>query len=302
VKRQVFNVLTALSLLLCVFVIGLWTYSYRPISTPPSADGAWHAVSVSGKLVISQAFHVPTHAPPDWTFYSPGGKNWPETSLDRSLLEITWHEDGLDTMWDFGGGVTGTRSLTVPFWLLALILSIAPVFAICRRIASASRATNEPTCVRCGYDLRGTPDRCPECGAVPAASRGEDSPSKSTADEPVHCRGVPTSNERQVVDYASQRNNSSRQVPRIALRVFVWVIIAAVAFALPVPKGIWYFGPHSQWLVAVEWSGLTIGSSTSTTSLGWLPLIAIKLTVLSLPLWLVQRARRRKISGAAHGV
>ncbi len=55
---------------------------------------------------------------------------------------------------------------TVPYWFLVLITLIPPLLWM--RVALRRRArTARHQCQRCGYDLRATPDRCPECGAVP---------------------------------------------------------------------------------------------------------------------------------------
>src|SRR5207247_7519797 len=58
---------------------------------------------------------------------------------------------------------------TVPAWLL-LIASVAlPVKTVCA-LARQRRRLILGRCCKCGYDLRATPARCPECGSVVAAS------------------------------------------------------------------------------------------------------------------------------------
>jgi hypothetical protein len=55
----------------------------------------------------------------------------------------------------FNGGITGI-SISI-WWLVGLQLLIASALPEIRK-----RATH--ICGICGYDLRATPDRCPECG------------------------------------------------------------------------------------------------------------------------------------------
>jgi hypothetical protein len=47
----------------------------------------------------------------------------------------------------------------VPIWLPLVLFAVAPAYWLTHR-----RSFPEGCCQRCGYDLRGTPDRCPECG------------------------------------------------------------------------------------------------------------------------------------------
>ena len=52
---------------------------------------------------------------------------------------------------------------TVPLWLLVPLFAILPIrWAILRR--RERRRNAAVVCVRCGYDLRASRERCPECG------------------------------------------------------------------------------------------------------------------------------------------
>jgi hypothetical protein len=63
--------------------------------------------------------------------------------------------------------VPATRLLAAPLWSVVLVTLAPPlVLWVYRRHRRRNGRMSNPSCSRCGYDLRATPDRCPECGAV----------------------------------------------------------------------------------------------------------------------------------------
>ena len=54
-------------------------------------------------------------------------------------------------------------SVVFPHWLLMLVLLMFPTLRVLRTLRKRNREELN-LCPTCGYDLRATPDRCPECG------------------------------------------------------------------------------------------------------------------------------------------
>ena len=64
--------------------------------------------------------------------------------------------------WVFLGQQT---ELVVPLWAVCTLFFL-PLFALLR-LRRPHHPARPGVCQSCGYDLRATPDRCPECGAIP---------------------------------------------------------------------------------------------------------------------------------------
>jgi hypothetical protein len=94
----------------------------------------------------------------------------PTTYTDKSSL---WHRMGFrlyawDDLAPAAVGTVGIRELELPLWMFAVASALFPSILLYRRRRAAQRRT-VGHCTNCGYDLRASPERCPECGAAAAA-------------------------------------------------------------------------------------------------------------------------------------
>ena len=58
----------------------------------------------------------------------------------------------------------------IPHWLPVALCAVFVLLEL-RKLRRRSLRSRQGVCRECGYDLRATPDRCPECGAIPPRSK-----------------------------------------------------------------------------------------------------------------------------------
>lgn len=163
-KRKLFTFAAALSLLVCLATSLLWVASYRLDSRTDGVrlfDGIRVGAFDGIACIYNQIY--PYSGSIIAIYSGPGQPKWPKTrAFDFAGLyfrHFTWPGH-------FPGGTYWT--LRVPLfylWLLGAVLPSAWATVYARRSRKLGM------CRRCGYDLRATPDGCPECGTPVSQKR-----------------------------------------------------------------------------------------------------------------------------------
>jgi hypothetical protein len=174
VRRRLFNVAAALSLVLCSTTAALWLRSYwiadsfdlnGHVHESPEgiAYGQYGFVSAAGSVRVSVVPYLETlrpggliESPGRWVYTSQRVWQSPTATAGR-VISFLW----MFRLWPRGNGAR----VIFPHWL-ALILSSALPLLWLRRRCRQRQWCEQNRCPECGYDLRATPDRCPECGAI----------------------------------------------------------------------------------------------------------------------------------------
>ena len=157
-KRRLFTLCSAVSLLLCVLACTLWVRSYWRSDTLlfHARGGTVYGVgSNRGSLVAGWATELKTDQ----------GRRW------RDQRGPAGDEPHYGLWLGFGLRRSGPERLLFLPHALAVVASAASAGTLWVRHRRQVRRDRLGLCPACGYDLRATPDRCPECGAVPASGK-----------------------------------------------------------------------------------------------------------------------------------
>jgi hypothetical protein len=160
--------LATLSLALCLATVVLWIWSYGT-----TLNLEYQKVTRSARFQVSRGVeHFLAGSSLDGGFAV--GPRWRAYVVQPSgNFKDAASYDGVPFLLGFGfsylrNSTDVATSLYLPCWFTTVLLSMLPVIQFRRwsRLLKAMRLS-AGQCVLCGYDLRATPERCPECGTIP---------------------------------------------------------------------------------------------------------------------------------------
>ena len=165
--RRLFTIACALSLCMCVGTGALWvrscyTWDELTIERIPVAryeeftNCTFYAENNRGQLTVAFQRMGQPAGPRRWRFSF--DEPYELQAIERVPLRHWLGCDG----WHIRREGHLEVGITLPLWLLTAVLAVLP---IARALARRSGSSRHLRCRRCGYDLRATPHRCPECGA-----------------------------------------------------------------------------------------------------------------------------------------
>ena len=173
--RIILDALTTLSLLLCLAFAALWVRGYwrwdvlgwtRP-ARPDAESGVLYVWSAGGGAAVYAGFCSPASV----GRLTEEGWYWHATAVQPIPYAGGWPVNRWGLAFDTlrRPHIRWARVI-FPAWLAAALFAAPPGHRLARALRRRRRARH-CRCANCGYDLRATPGRCPECGTAPAAAR-----------------------------------------------------------------------------------------------------------------------------------
>jgi len=174
-KRRLFTLASATSLVLCLAVVALWVRSYwaaDDLTVGNSHSVRWISTARGRFAVIRLKYLATLPAERQGWHYKVSDPG--EVAANVSAVAAST-AGGLD-FWRVRVTSEAHSDLQVfvavlPLWLPFAVIAVMPLRWF--QTMLLRRQSGLGICPSCGYDLRATPNRCPECG-TPAA-KGESS-------------------------------------------------------------------------------------------------------------------------------
>jgi hypothetical protein len=196
-RRWLINILSALSLLLCIAIAVVWVRSYYK-QDDINIYRTSHQIYLSsyrGAIVFElgrQEWHGKLIGA-TWKVSSSGAglagdaymanlavSQWQHTLLTHiELLGLGFLR--FQDQYRPGGSKFDRTMVRVPHWSLLSVSAPLPLIWLWRRHRQQKRP-RLGLCPSCGYDLRATPNHCPECGHEPSKPSGHSNSEGSTND------------------------------------------------------------------------------------------------------------------------